>query len=84
MYACGTGSGGGAGGGTFRLRVGSNELAGRIEETGSWTGFRTLELGGVAIAHAGRHELTVEPIEIPRGALMNLQAIVLHPAGATD
>ena len=74
-YACATGSGGG----TFRIRTGSSELPGRIEETGSWTAFRESNLGEITLLEAGRHRLMVEPIEIPGQALMNLKSICLRP-----
>ncbi|UCD76573.1 MAG: alpha-L-fucosidase, partial [Phycisphaerales bacterium] len=74
-YACEAGSGGG----TFHLRVGSGELAGRIEETGSWTAFRELKIGEIVLDGPGPHKLLVAPAEIPGQALMNLRSVSIRP-----
>ncbi len=54
-------------------------LRARIDETGSWTAWRTTELGRVEFAEPGAHELRVTPVEIIDGALMNLRSVTLRP-----
>jgi thiamine biosynthesis lipoprotein len=77
-YACAPGSGGGI----FRLVSGPFELRGRVDETGSWTDFGTLELGLLHFEAAGPHEVTIEPVRLDGAALMNLAQVNLHPVDA--
>jgi alpha-L-fucosidase len=57
---------------------GRQRLEGTVEATGSWTAFREVVLGEMALP-AGKHTLSVRVLEMPRGAVMNLQKVVLQP-----
>ncbi|MBN2578087.1 MAG: alpha-L-fucosidase [Pirellulales bacterium] len=65
-------------GGRYAVEIAGQKLTGTVESTGDWTMFETADLGTVRL-DAGRHTLVVRPVEIPHGALMNLQAVVLRP-----
>lgn len=58
---------------------GGRRLEGTVGATGSWTDFRDFTLGELYL-RAGRHTLSVRVNEMPRGAVMNLQKVVLAPA----
>jgi len=73
-YACAPGNGGGV----FRLVSGPYDLRGRIEQTGSWTDFRTMELGLIHFEKAGAQEIRVEPVRLGGSALMNLRQVTLQ------
>ncbi|MHC4416926.1 MAG: alpha-L-fucosidase [Planctomycetota bacterium] len=73
-YACAPGNGGGI----FRLVSGLSTMRARIDQTGSWTDFRTMELGLVHFEQAGTHEIRVEPVALGGPALMNLKRVRLH------
>jgi alpha-L-fucosidase len=74
-YACDTG----AEGTGYAVVVGNEWVTGRVETTGSWTEFRTDDLGTVEIPEAGDYRLAVKPLVMPRYAVMNLQSVRLLP-----
>lgn len=55
-------------------------VKGEIRPTASWVDFRTISLGILTLRSPGRYVVTVRPITMPRGAVMNLKEIVLRPA----
>lgn len=57
---------------------GGRRLVGSVDATGSWRTFRDFELGEMFL-RAGKHILSVRAIEMPRGAVMNLQRVLLEP-----
>lgn len=57
---------------------GGRRLEGTVESTGSWTDFRDLVLGETTVP-AGKQTLSVRVSAMPRGAVMNLQKVVLEP-----
>jgi hypothetical protein len=66
-------------GSRFHVGVeGRQRLEGVVEATGSWTAFRDFTLGEITVP-AGRQVLSVRVTEMPRGAVMNLQKVVLEP-----
>lgn len=73
-YACEPGSAGS----TFAIEVGGQRLTGRIESTGSWYDYRRALLGQVMLK-PGATQLSVRPLTMPHGAVMNLRAVRLHP-----
>ncbi|MHC4383709.1 MAG: FAD:protein FMN transferase [Planctomycetota bacterium] len=79
-YACAPGNGGGV----FRMASGPFELRGRIEATGSWTDFRTMELGLIHFEKAGAQEIRVEPVRLGGSALMNLRRVTLQRVDDQD
>ncbi len=69
----------GAAGSTYALAVGDEELRGTVVATGNWAKFVTVPLGIVELADAGALTLSVTPVVMRGGALMNLQAVILKP-----
>ncbi|MER3474526.1 MAG: alpha-L-fucosidase [Armatimonadota bacterium] len=57
---------------------GGRRLEGTVEATGSWTDFRDFVLGETTVP-AGKQTLSVRVSAMPRGAVMNLQKVVLEP-----
>jgi len=51
---------------------------GVVRSTGSWTDFQEVSLGQLSVS-AGRQTVTVRALSMPRGAVMNLQKVVLTP-----
>ncbi len=74
-YACTSG----AAGSEYSVSIGERTLRGTIRGTGDWTDFVNEELGTVELATRGTYTLTVTPMRMPRGAVMNLKAIELRP-----
>ncbi|MCS7310869.1 MAG: carbohydrate-binding protein, partial [Armatimonadetes bacterium] len=57
---------------------GRTRLEGTVEPTGSWTAFRDFVLGEITVP-AGKQTLSVRVLQMPRGAVMNLQKVTLEP-----
>ncbi len=53
--------------------------SGTVEATGSWTAFKTVELGRIRIAEAGKHELALRAQSLAGEGVMNLKSVVLKP-----
>lgn len=66
-------------GGEYALTVGSQELSGKVTETGSWSSFVTEKLGKIELAAAGKYTLAVKPRNKKGVALMNLRSVLLKP-----
>jgi hypothetical protein len=64
-------------GSEFVLAVADQQLTGKVAATGDWSEFQTMDLGTIRL-DAGTHQLTVKSKAVPKGALMNLQSIVLE------
>lgn len=77
-YACQPGSGGT----TFRVHAADSRegVEGTVQETGSWSDFRTETLTGSLQLSAGRRTVRITPLAMPHGAVMNLRRITLKPA----
>ena len=73
-YACDRGSGGSA----FTVACGSSRLTGTVAETGSWSTFRTVDLGTLELG-AGSQAVTVRGEKKPGLAVMNLRSLTLKP-----
>ena len=71
----------GSGGSEYAVIVGGQKLTGKVEETGDWERFVTRPLGTIDLKQAGELEAALKPITKPAGAVMNLRAITLRPAG---
>ena len=69
----------GAGGSEFVVAVADQSVKGKVEETGSWTAFKTEKLGSLAIDKPGKVTLSVKATSKPGLAVMNLRSIVLEP-----
>jgi len=73
-YSCEKGSEGS----TFAVEVGGQTLTGKVESTGSWSTFKRVKLGKVALVVPGKMDLVVKPLSKPGLAVMNLKAIRLR------
>jgi len=67
-------------GGEYTVGIGSQELSGKVPETGAWTKFVTEKLGKVELAAAGKYTLAVKAKNKKGLAVMNLRSVVLKPA----
>ena len=74
-YACESASAGSA----FTLSVLGQELKGKVEPTGAWNKFVAKKLGSLRLPGSGCYTVTVKADTMPRGAVMNLKAVVLKP-----
>ncbi|MBM3239981.1 hypothetical protein FJZ31_27155 [Candidatus Poribacteria bacterium] len=71
----------GQAGSTYAVEMGDAKLTGKVRATGNWRTF-TIEQPGILKLKAGQQTLIVRPVEIAKGALMNLKRIELrqvHP-----
>jgi putative membrane-bound dehydrogenase-like protein len=75
-WACANGSEGNP----YALQIGSTELKGTVAVTGGWDQYRQIKAGRVALP-AGRTEVLLRPAGSVRGALFDLRALLLVPAG---
>ncbi len=76
-YACPDASAGSR----YTVDVGGEKLSGTVEATGSWTAFKTVELGRIRIVEAGKHALAVRAQSLAGEGVMNLRSVALKPAG---
>jgi hypothetical protein len=65
-------------GNDYELRVGPRTIKGTVGSTGSWTRYQTIFVGEVTLA-VGKERLELRPGGAPRGALLDLRALVLTP-----
>jgi len=64
-------------GSTYVVEVGDAKLTGKVRATGNWRTF-TIEQLGILELNAGQQTLIVRPVEIAKGALMNIKRIELR------
>jgi alpha-L-fucosidase len=69
----------GVGGSEYVVAVADQQLKGNVEDTGSWTAFKTEMLGTLSIDKAGKYTLSIKAVSKPGMAVMNLRSIVLKP-----
>ncbi len=67
------------GGSEYVVAVADQQLKGKVGDTGSWTAFKTENLGTLSIDKAGKYTLSVKAVSKPGMAVMNLRSIVLKP-----
>ena len=67
-------------GNLYALRIGPEELVGKVEGTGTWDDYQTAELGRITI-DAGPHHLVFRPQQDPAGCLIDLRKVILRPSG---
>jgi alpha-L-fucosidase len=72
------------GGSEFEIVLDGATLRGKVEETGAWTKFVTVNVGTLTLPEAAKPTLTVAPVKLAKGALMNLRSVGLKPAGSAD
>jgi tRNA A-37 threonylcarbamoyl transferase component Bud32 len=64
-------------GNRYRVAVGDAAVEDAVETTGDWGRFETKRIGALEIEEAGTRWLSVQPLSIKGGGLMNLQAVRL-------
>ena len=69
-----------SGGSQFRIEFGTQHISGTIPATGNWTTFSDHRFGTVSVDESGKTKLTIRPVEIANGGLMNLRSVELRPA----
>jgi hypothetical protein len=67
-------------GSDYEVVVGGERLPAKVAATGSWRDFRTVSIGSIQIDRAGVATLQVKPVNIGKGAVMNLRNVFLRPA----
>jgi alpha-L-fucosidase len=75
IYACEKG----AGGSTYTVSVGDQQVTGTVKDTKAWNDFVSEEIGSLKIDKPGKYTLKVEPKTKPGAAVMNLRAVFLKP-----
>jgi len=65
-------------GAEYAVAIGGHTLTSVVRSTGGWGKFVTENLGIVDLDRPGTYPVTVKPITKPKGAVMNLQAIILR------
>jgi alpha-L-fucosidase len=73
-YACEDGFAGSE----YTIQIGKKKLSGKINPTGGWANFRTESLGTIDI-DPDASSVTVRPVAMPHGAVMNLRQLRLVP-----
>jgi len=66
-------------GSEYEVEIVGQKFRGSVEDTGGWYQFVTHKLGQVTINRAGKQTLTVRPLTMPNGAVMNLRSVALRP-----
>jgi len=67
-------------GAEYVVRLGeTTSVKSKVENTGSWTDFKTFTLGELHIEKGGGLRVSVEPESMPGYAVMNLRSVVLRP-----
>ena len=74
------GCGKGQGGSEVAVELGGQKLAFVVEDTGGFQTWKDREIGTVTIEKAGEVSLAVRPVKKAKGAVMDLQQIMLVPA----
>ncbi|MFO8014303.1 MAG: alpha-L-fucosidase [Phycisphaerae bacterium] len=69
----------GSGGATYHVYANAQKVNGKVEETGGWSAFKTVDLGQIEIPKAGRVSMAVKPQSKPGTAVMNLKSVTLTP-----
>ena len=74
QYACADG----LAGSEWEISVGDAKVAGKIDSTGGWGKFTTVDAGTIAIAKPGKTTVTVRATRKPGAAVMNLRCVTLE------
>lgn len=64
----------------FVISAGDQALTGKVQATGDWKVYKTVDLGKLRIAAPGVITAIVKPTKMPAHAVMNLREIQLRPA----
>lgn len=74
-YACLNDSAGSG----FEVKIGAQTITGKVQRTGSWKDFATVELGSVLLDKNSGLTVTVKATQKPGQAVMNLRSLTLTP-----
>ena len=69
----------GQAGSTAALALGNQRLVATVRDTGGWNRFETVEAGRLKISTPGTHRLSLKPIKLMKGVLMDLRTVRLKP-----
>ena len=69
-------------GGRYEVTVGDKKLEGLVSNTGNWTNFVKQRVGAILLNTIGKQSLTIKPLEITGGGLMELKSVVMEPANS--
>ncbi len=61
------------------LTIGNDRLAFQPQATASWSDFQTYSAGRIRIGDSSSTQVVLRVSSMPRGAVMNLRQIILHP-----
>ena len=75
LQGCGKGSGGSK----VAFAAGGQTLTVTVQDTGHFQNFVTRDIGQIRLEKAGRHTLTVKPMDRPGVAVMDLRSVTLTP-----
>ena len=67
-------------GGSYRIALGTESLAGTVVPTGDWYSYRTFDAGEIAVGLPGEYRVTVGPAGSAPHDLMYFQSLELTPA----
>jgi TolA-binding protein len=67
-------------GGRYQLQIGEKQIEGRVSNTGNWTTYRKQRVATVLLDRAGKHTLSLKPLEIVGAGLMALRGGSLDQA----
>lgn len=73
------GCGNGNGGSEVAVLLNDQTMKFKVEETGGFQNWKSLDLGVVNIPHSGEQKLAVKPLTKAKKAVMDIQKIVLTP-----
>jgi hypothetical protein len=59
---------------------GGSKIGYELPATGGWQTYKSIRLGAFGFPAGGKYTLTVRPVEMKNGFVMNLRRIVLSPA----
>ncbi len=68
------------GGSRFELAVDDRKVAGEVPDTRDWNRFQDSRVATLLFEQAGERTLTITPMEITGGGLMDLKSLTLRPA----
>lgn len=68
-------------GAEYEVTVGGQVLRAKAVTTDGWSDYRAVSLGTVHLTVPGVVTVSVRPVQVPRGAVMNLRSVVLSPIG---
>jgi hypothetical protein len=75
------GCGGGNEGSEVAVKLGGQELKFTTQDTGGFQKWKELPIGEIEIAKSGLTRLVIDPVSKAKSAVLDVQKVVLTPAG---